>query len=1155
MSAFNGVLKISGEYRQLSDCVTAGRLPLGAIGLSAVHKAHIISALCRDKNCRGVVVMPDEHSAVKLCEDLKTFSLNAAVYPERDFNFSAAETRSHEYEQKRIKVLAGLLDGSLDVAVCSANAAVQRTIPPEQLRKYSLTVKKGSDYSLDGLVSKLVSCGYTRCDMVEGVGQFSVRGGIVDLFSPDDAQPVRIEFWGDTVESMSHFDIESQRRSDSVESVSVMPSAEIVFESDEDMINRIEAFIKTVRGKGSVKVRENLNSDLERLRSGVKLISEDKYLPLAYGQESTVFDYIDKNCLCFVLESGSVKEKVQNYNKFNNEEIKSLLGDGILCKGLDKYYLSFAELTRCYEKTGVIYMDNFARGSFDVPVKELISFTASQLPLWNGSLDVLAEDIKPVLNKKSVTAVFAGTPKSARTLAEDLESLDIPAVYLPSEPKELPEGRVCVFSGTLSAGFSYPNEKIYFFTYSRQVSAGGKKKAAKFKAGRSLHSLDELNKGDYIVHRTYGIGIFEGIVKIEKDRIVKDYIKIQYAKSDVLYLPVTQLDLVSKYIGPHDENSKRVKINRLGSGDWEKTKKKVSAAVKEMADRLLALYSQRRQMKGFAFSEDIDMQSDFERRFPYDETSDQLRAADEIKNDMQKPYPMDRLLCGDVGFGKTEVALRAAFKCIADGKQCAILVPTTILALQHFKTIQSRFEGFPVEVEMLSRFRTASEQRKIKQKLARGSVDIIVGTHKLISKDVEFKDLGLLIVDEEQRFGVAQKEKLKEKFPYVDVLTLSATPIPRTLNMAMTGIRDMSVIEEAPQDRHPVQTYVTEQDMSMLSEAMERELRRGGQVYYLYNNIEDIASKAAEIQSYLPDARVKYAHGRMPEEELSERWRELLEGEIDIFVCTTIIETGVDVPNCNTLIIENADRLGLAQLHQIRGRVGRSARRASAYFTFNRNKVLSETAYKRLEAIREFTEFGSGFKIAMRDLEIRGAGSILGAEQHGHLEAVGYDMYLEMLGEAVSEEKGEEAPVKKKECLIDLQIDAHIPDGYIGSVPQRLEIYRRIADIYTFEDAVDVKDELRDRYGEIPDSVLGLIDVSMLRNSADRLGIYEIGQKGQSIILYFNEIPATAVLGLSAQLSRRVTVCDYGKKYVAVKMTESQRPLDTLKEVFGFLGE
>lgn len=764
------------------------------------------------------------------------------------------------------------------------------------------------------------------------------------------------------------------------------------------------------------------------------------------------------------------------------------------------------------------------------------------------------DDLSPLVQKASTVVVMGGTEKAAKNLAEDLENEDVPALYFPLEPAEFPRGRVSVLPGALSGGFGYPHEKFYAFTYGRNAVASKKRKSRSgFKKGQSLHSLDELKKGDYVVHSLHGIGVFDGINKLEIGKITKDYIKIKYAKGDVLYVPVTQLDLVSKYIGPHEDDGRTVKLNKIGGKDWEKTRNKVRAAVKDMADQLIALYSKRQNSPGYAFSPDIDMQSDFERRFEYDETSDQLRAIDEIKGDMEKPYPMDRLLCGDVGFGKTEVALRAAFKCAADGKQCAILVPTTILAYQHYRTILKRFDGFPVEIEMLSRFRTPKEQEKILKNLKRGSLDIIVGTHRLVSKDVKFKDLGLLIVDEEQRFGVAQKEKLKELFPTVDVLTLSATPIPRTLNMAMTGIRDMSVIEEAPQDRYPVQTYVIEHDMGILCEAMEKELRRGGQVYYLHNRVESIESTAAKIKEMMPSARIAVAHGRMGEEELSEIWRDLLEGDIDILVCTTIIETGVDVPNCNTLIIEDADRLGLAQLHQIRGRVGRSTRRASAYFTFKRGKELSEIANRRLSAIREYTEFGSGFKIAMRDLEIRGAGNVLGAQQHGHMEAVGYDMYLQLLGEAVEEEKGEKPISRKKECLIDMQIDAHIPDNYIKSIPQRLAVYRRIADIKNTEDAEDVKDELRDRFGEIPQSVQGLIDVSLLRNTAAAKGIYEIGQKGNSVILYVNDIDTNTVLNLSSMMRGRVSIMDYGKKHIAVKIADGQSPLDTLKEIFGYM--
>lgn len=1152
MPAFREILKPSPEYREVEKAIKSNRLPLGVLGVSGIHKAHIINTLCGNLGRRALVVMPDEASATKLCEDLRVFGLESFLYPARDFSFNSAENRSHEYEQRRLKALTNMMNGTADAVVCSAEAAIQRTIPPSELKMHSVTIKHGAEIPLSQITDVLLTSGYSRSDMVEGVGQFSVRGGILDLFSPDDDSPIRIEFWGDTVETMSHFDIVSQRRTDKVDEFTIMPSTEIVFKNNEELISRIQAFYETVNGKGSKKAKEMLLSDIDRLKSGIKVNSADKYLPLAYPEDATVFDYANDSML-FVCESAGVKERAATANKLLLEDIKYMFEEGELCRGLDKFCLTPSELISQYEKSGALYLDDFARGSFDTPVKELITFTASQLPSWNGKLDVLLDDIKPLLQKDSVVIVMGGTEKAAKNLAEDIEGEGFSSLYFPLEPAEFPKGRVSVLPNTLSYGFSYPHEKFYAFTYGRNAVAAKHKAHSGFKKGRGIHSLDELKKGDYVVHSAHGIGVFDGIQKLEVGKITKDYIKIKYAKGDVLYVPVTQLDLVSKYIGPHEESGKSVKLNRMGGKEWQKTQNKVRAAVKDMADQLVALYAKRQSLKGFAFSPDMDMQSDFERRFEYDETSDQLRSIDEIKGDMEKPYPMDRLLCGDVGFGKTEVALRAAFKCVADGKQCAILVPTTILAYQHYRTIMKRFDGFPIEIDMLSRFRTPKEQEKIIKNLGRGSLDIIVGTHRLVSKDVKFKDLGLLVVDEEQRFGVAQKEKLKELFPTVDVLTLSATPIPRTLNMAMSGIRDMSVIEEAPQDRYPVQTYVIEHDMGILSEAMEKELRRGGQVYYLHNRVETIEQTAAKIKEFLPEARIAIAHGQMPEEELSEIWRALLEGEIDILVCTTIIETGVDVPNCNTLIIEDADRLGLAQLHQIRGRVGRSSRRASAYLTFKRGKELTEIANRRLGAIREYTEFGSGFKIAMRDLEIRGAGNVLGAQQHGHMEAVGYDMYLQLLGEAVSEEKGEKNVRGQKECLIDMQINAHIPDKYIDNIPQRLAIYRRIADIRSYEDADDVKDELRDRFGDIPESVLGLIDVSLLRNTAAARGIYEIGQKNNSVILYVNEIDTNTVLNLSASMRGRVSIMDYGKKHIAVKIKDDQSPLDTLKEIFGYL--
>ena len=1146
MSAFTNSITNSAEFQGVENSIKKGFLPQGVLGLTPVQKAHIISALVGGLEKKALVVVPDDATAVRLCEDLTAFGVSALQYPSRSFSFYTTDSQSYEYEQKRIKVLRRMLDNRIDIVVASAEASVSYTVPPEILRQKSVLLKKNEETTLENIIMSLNCAGYTRVDAVEGVGQFSVRGGIVDFFSPDDEEPVRIELWGDTVDTMCRFDIVSQRRTVNIDEILIAPSKEIIIDNHVDLIEKIDKLASSIRGKKTDIIREKLYGDIDRLKGGLSVGSADKYLPLIYSP-ATIFDYA-KDYLLFCFETGGIKEKVSSSQKLLYEDIKACVEDGTLCKGLDKFTLTFKELVEKYEQFGATYVDNFARGSFDTPVKSLTTFNGGTLPIWNGKLDVLMEDLKPVLSKDSTVIVFAGTEKSAKNLAETLNDEDFTSVYFSHIPAKFPKGAVCVLSGSLTSGFSFPREKLYVFTYSKVYQSKAKRRNTGFKARDTIHSLDELKKGDYIVHSIHGIGIFDGVTQLEANKIIKDYIKIKYAKSDVLYVPVTQLDLVSKYIGPHEDDGKALKLNRLGGGEWEKTRSKVRSAVKDMADQLIKLYSQRLHSEGYAFSPDIDMQTDFERRFPFEETGDQLRSIDEIKNDMEKPYPMDRLLCGDVGFGKTEVALRAVFKCIADGKQCAILVPTTILALQHYQTILKRFEGFPIEAEMLSRFRTPTQRSKIIKSINSGFIDIVVGTHSLISKNVKFKDLGLLIVDEEQRFGVAQKEKLKEMFPGVDVLTLSATPIPRTLNMAMSGIRDMSVIEEAPSDRFPVQTYVVEHNMALLCEAMEKELRRGGQVYFLHNRVETIDGVALSIQEFLPDARIRTAHGKMNEEELSEIWRDLMNGEIDILVCTTIIETGVDVPNANTLIIEDADKLGLAQLHQLRGRVGRSARRASAYLTYKRDKNLSEVAYKRLQAIREYTEFGSGFKIAMRDLEIRGAGNLLGAQQHGHLAAVGYDMYMKLLSEAISQEKGEKP--KQKECLIDLQINAHIPDQYISALSQRLTVYRRIADIRTFQDAEDVRDELRDRFGDVPPSVEGLIEVSLCRNTAASMGIFEIGQRGDIIALYCEDIDASLVLDLSSILRGRISVTQKGKKSINVKKLDNQNSLDTLKEIF-----
>ena len=1149
MSGFTGILKGNSEFERISSCITKSRLPMGVIGLAQVHKAHYIAALNESLNGRkALVICPDEGTATRLCDDLNSIYGGAYLYPARDFSFRTSDNKSHEFEQKRLSVLCKILENDYNFILCSIEAAMQLTLPQEELKKRTLSLSVGDEISTHKIVKLLISAGYSRTDLVEGIGQFSLRGGILDFFPPDSNDPCRIEFWGDTVDSMAYFDVESQRRTDTLEKVKLTPSTEVLFDSHEAMREKLLSFIDTVKGKGSVKAKEKIREDIDALEHFIGVGAPDKYLPLAYDRLATIFDYTE-NDLLFVCETAGVKQKFNSASALLNEDIKNLFEDGILTKGIDTFSLSWTDILRKYESQGAIFIDSLARGSFDTPVKELVSINARQTSRWDGTLSYLIEDLQSCTRGGYTAVVMAGTEKSAKELAYDLETEGIKAHFFPVIPAEFSKGTVSIIAGTLSSGFEYDNPKFTLFSYGKNAPVQRKAPKAKYKTGRGLTSLDEISKGDYLVHSMHGIGVFDGIKTMTMGGVVKDFIKINYRGTDVLYLPVTQLDLISKYSAPRD-SEKLVKLNKLGSDEWTKTKSKVRTAAREMAKKLTALYAERLNSKGFSFSADIDMQSDFERRFEYDETDDQLVAINEIKRDMERANPMDRLLCGDVGFGKTEVALRAAFKCIADGKQCAILVPTTILAFQHFQTIKKRFDGFPVEIDMISRFRTQTERAKIKKGLKRGSIDIIVGTHSIIAKSVEFKDLGLLIVDEEQRFGVLQKEKLKEKFPGVDVLTLSATPIPRTLNMAMTGIRDMSLLEIAPTGRHPVQTYVVAQDMELLAEAMEREIRRGGQVYYLYNRVGGITHCAAEIQKYLPDARIGIGHGKMNEEELSEVWRQLLENEIDILVCTTIIETGVDVPNANTLIIQNADMLGLAQLHQIRGRVGRSSRRAFAYFTYDRNKELNPDARRRLEAIREFTEFGSGFKIAMRDLEIRGAGSILGAQQHGHMEAVGYDMYLKILSEAIGEEKTGEIKEEKHECVVDISIDAHIPESYIDSVKNRIGMYKRIAEIENGEDAMDVTDEFIDRFGDIPKSVKGLIDVALLRAYASKLGIFEIKQQNGMVLAFFNDFRPEYASAVARDLRGKAMISGARSSapYISVKLL-GRSAIDAIKEL------
>ena len=1145
MIFLDSVIKESKAFKALDNAIKE-KSRAAATGVSGVHKANIISSLCRSRSVRAFCVAQNEQEAQVLCNDLSAMGLRAMVYPKKDLTFITSQVKSHEYEHQRLNVLSHMAAGDCDAVITTLDAAAQFTIPPDILRSVSRVLRPDVEIDLTEFERALVLLGYERCDNVEGSGQFSIRGGIIDLFMPDSEAPVRIELWGDAIDTINYFDPETQRRTDYCEEISLTPSGEILIESKQELAAKIRKKASYLRSDKAAK--ERLLREADELDSGLSFASYDKFISLIYDKPATLFDYMSDDFAVFISEYNNVKERDRAVTFHEKEELVALFADGVLCRGFETYSLDFTGAMNRLLSYPAVFLDTFGHSAYDTPLSSLVSFNARQTSPWSGQSSALIEDLNDIGYENYSVVILSGTSKGAENLAELLSEKGVPAVFTPTLDKaEI--GKVYVLPGMLSAGLEYPDERFILYTHSAVNVSYKKPRRRTPKDSKAVFSLAELSVGEYVVHSVHGIGIYQGIRKMEVQGLLKEYIRIEYARGDNLYVPVTQLDLVAKYIGPR-ENSK-VKLNRLGSKEWQNSKRRVKAAAKEMAKELIELYSRRMQAEGHAFPSDNEWQHDFESGFPYEETEDQLRCCDEIKGDMERTAPMDRLLCGDVGFGKTEVALRAAFKCVSDSKQCALLCPTTILAWQHYQTVLSRFDGYPVRVELLSRFRSAAQQKEILEKLKRGEIDMIIGTHRLVQKDVEFRDLGLCIIDEEQRFGVAQKEHFKQLRKNVDVLTLSATPIPRTLNMAMSGIRDMSVIEEAPLNRHPVQTYVLEHDSAVINEAIRRELRRGGQVFYLYNSVEGISAKAVRLQQAIPEAEIAIGHGKMSEQELSEVWRRMLNQEINVLVCTTIIETGVDLPNANTLIIENADRFGLSQLHQIRGRVGRSPRRAYAYFTYNGGRVLSEISQKRLTAIREFTEFGSGFKIAMRDLELRGAGNLLGAEQHGHMEDVGYDMYLKLLGDAVLEEKGEKPETEEeRDCLIDVAVQAHIPEDYIESLSNRLDAYRRIADIRTEDDARDVIDELLDRYGDVPSSVTGLVDIALIRNKAAAAGIYEIRQSDSSFLLYLSDIKREEVASMIGKMKGRALLNAGSKPYIAVRAAKGSKVIDSLKEIF-----
>ena len=1146
LSALNDI----PEYRSLLAAIDNGACPAAFSGLSAVHRAHFAAGIRQELNRPVVVVCADEGEAERMARDLAALSgEEVRTLSAREFTFHNAAVVSRQYEHRRLSTLRALAAGECPLLVCTVESILQRTIPKTLLTQAAQVLRMGERHDLGELAGTLAAAGYTRCEQVEGVGQFALRGGILDFFSPAHPKPVRVEFFGDEIDAMGLFDPDTQRRIENLGAAEILPAAEVLPQFTPGgyggLLEGLDRLISQAkRRKGSETLVQTLEEDRERLSAGTAFPAMDRYIALIYPVMATAADYFPEDAVVVLSESPRVAERGKSYLWQLGEDAKALMERGELAGELADFARTFEELTEVLADWPVCYLDAFTSSRYPQRPRTLLNLLTKQLPSYGASLETAVSDLAHYVSDGFRTVVLVSSEQRALNLQALLREQKM-TTAVDFQLHELPGyGKAVIAVGGLTAGMEYPVGRFAVLTEGQSLL--GKKRRSKPVTNRQkLGSYADLSPGDLVVHEHHGVGRFLEMTKMTVDGVQKDYVKIAYAGADVLYVPATQLDLVSKYIGSGEDAQETRKLSRLGGTDWEKAKTRSKKAVKDLAKGLIQLYAERQRQPGFAFSPDSPWMKEFEDEFEYAETDDQLRCIAEIKQDMEQARPMDRLLCGDVGYGKTEVAFRAIMKCVLDGKQAAILVPTTVLARQHYLTAKQRFAKYPVEIDVVSRFRTQAQMKDTLRRLEQGGIDLLIGTHRLFQKDVKFKDLGLLVIDEEQRFGVQHKEKLKELSKQVDVLTLSATPIPRTLNMALSGIRDMSTLEEPPMDRQPVQTYVLEHDWGVLSDAMRRELERGGQVYYLHNRVETITRTAARIKEMLgEDVAVAVAHGKMSQEELNDVMTRMSDGEVDVLVCTTIIETGIDIANANTLIIEDADHMGLAQLHQIRGRVGRSTRRAYAYLTYRRGKVLTEVASKRLGAIREFAEFGSGFKIAMRDLEIRGAGNVLGPEQSGFLLSVGYDMYLKLLEEAVLEERGEK-PERPTECAADLSVAASIPDRYVPSPEQRMDLYRRIAAIRSEADADDVMDELIDRYGDPPRTVNNLISVALLRADAARNGISQIDQKGANLNFYLDQFDlqrVSALCGLEKYRSRLLFSAGE-RPYLALRLKKGEDAL------------
>ncbi len=1162
-------VRSDAEYKQLLDAVSLQRRsrpkPVVVSGLCEGAGDAISAALTKDMpgGCPVLMICPDEKVSRRMRESLTSFGLRCAYYPCRDLNMYNISA-SREFEQARLSLLVALRRGELDVVTTTPEAALSYTIPQGILAENLIKISMDGEISPSELVNRLVSAGYSRSSLAEGAGQFAQRGGILDICYSyaGESHAVRIEFFGDEIDRMGYYDIATQRVTENVQSILIPPARELV--ADEEKLRAIKKSIANLRKKSKdAHLSETLESEASAidlaLSSGTEVRFLDKYISLIYPEKTTLLDYFSPMSLCVMRSAASVEEAFKSAVWHNEEQVKSVIESGSLEAKYAEFSAPLEKWNAFTASHTTIMLDSLVQGLSGKALGGLFGFRTKHALATADNDELLREELEGLSKGGYRMILMAGDETKAKNYAGLLsESWGIKAYYIsenetPDFPK-LPRGEAFVIASAPVSPFEMPSPRaaVISLTVTESGSrAERKKRASKQKkdgAAQQILSYADLSEGDYVVHESHGIGQYMGLTTMTVDGVTRDYITIQYAGSDKLFMPVEKLDKVSKYIGAHSDDG-TLRLSKFGSTEWGKTKARAKATMRDIAKELIALYAERQRRPGFAFFPDDDFQRDFEAAFEFDETDAQLDATEDIKQDMQKAVPMDRLLCGDVGYGKTEVAFRAIYKAILSGKQVALLVPTTILALQHYQSAQSRMRAFPVNIEMLSRFRKPKEQKKIIDDIEKGDIDLIIGTHRLLSQDIKFKDLGLLVVDEEQRFGVAQKEKIKQRVGNIDVLSLSATPIPRTLNMAMSGIRDISLLDEAPGDRQPVQSYVLEHDDLIINDAIRRELSRGGQVFYLYNFVETISYTADRIRKAFPEANVVVAHGKMDKEQLEDIWRDMITGEIDVLVSTTIIETGVDVPNANTLIVENAHRMGLSQLHQLRGRVGRSPRRAYAYFTFPRGRALTEIAEKRLEAVREYTEFGAGFQIALRDLEIRGAGNVLGAEQHGHLDAIGYDLYIKLLNEAVLEERGEKVE-EKVDTTVSLNINAYLPESYVTSAAQRMSLYKKIAHVRNENDTEDLYEELCDRYGEPPEPVLFLLDVSLLRARAEKCKILSLTQEGRQVNIRPAEFDLEVWQEISDMPGVKLRVVIAEEPYLVLSLREKDDPLAILCEIF-----